>query len=149
MPKPSSEGDRLKRTKRNGLLFLLLWVLLLSSCSAAQTSVAPSSPLRPVILTGTLWQASYLAFETAKKTFPGDKCEKDDEEGVIRIHRDSFFHGNTLITIRFQRINDNNWFVNVSSEGTGLNQPLVNRSVAETEYYLKALEDAAAGPVKH
>jgi len=68
---------------------------------------------------------------------------------VIRIHRDSFFHGNTLITIRFQRINDNNWFVNVSSEGIGLNQPLVNRSVAETEYYLKALEDAAAGPVKH
>ncbi len=92
---------------------------------------------------------TYLAFETAKKTFPGDKCEKDDEEGVIRIHRDSFFHGNTLITIRFQRINDNNWFVNVSSEGVGLNQPLVNRSVAETEYYLKALEDAAAGPVKH
>ena len=91
---------------------------------------------------------TYLAFETAKKTFPGDKCEKDDEEGVIRIHRDSFFHGNTLITIRFQRINDNNWFVNVSSEGVGLNQPLVNRSVAETEYYLKALEDTAARPIR-
>ena len=127
---------------------MLLWVFLLSSCSAAQTSVAPSSPLRPVILTGTHWQATYLAFETAKKTFPDDKCEKDDEEGVIRIHRDSFFRGNTLITIRFQRINDNNWFVNVSSEGVGMNQPLVNRSVAETEYYLKALEDAAAGPVR-
>ena len=139
----------MKSKKRNSLIFLFLAVLLLSSCSTAQTSAAPSSPLRPVILTGTHWQATYLAFETAKKTFPGDKCEKDDEEGVIRIHRDSFFHGNTLITIRFQRINDNNWFVNVSSEGVGLNQPLVNRSVAETEYYLKALEDAAAGPVKH
>ncbi len=138
----------MKNTKQYDLLFLLLWVFLLSSCSAAQTSVAPSSPLRPVILTGTHWQATYLAFETAKKTFPDDKCEKDDEEGVIRIHRDSFFRGNTLITIRFQRINDNNWFVNVSSEGVGMNQPLVNRSVAETEYYLKALEDAAAGPVR-
>ena len=138
----------MKSKKRNSLIFLFLAVLLLSSCSTAQTSAAPSSPLRPVILTGTHWQATYLAFETAKKTFPGDKCEKDDEEGVIRIHRDSFFHGNTLITIRFQRINDNNWFVNVSSEGVGLNQPLVNRSVAETEYYLKALEDEAAGPVR-
>jgi hypothetical protein len=146
--KPSGEGKRLKSKKRNSLIFLFLAVLLLSSCSTAQTSAAPSSPLRPVILTGTHWQATYLAFETAKKTFPGDKCEKDDEEGVIRIHRDSFFNGNTLITIRFQRINDNNWFVNVSSEGAGLNQPLVNRSVAETEYYLKALEDAAAGPVR-
>ncbi len=139
----------MKNTKRNDLPFLLLWVLLLSSCSAAQTSVAPSSPLRPVILTGTHWQATYLAFETAKKTFPGDQCEKDDEEGVIKLHRDSFFHGNTLITIRLQRINDNNWFVNVSSEGTGLNQPLVNRSASETEFYLKALEDAAAAPVRH
>lgn len=138
----------MKNTKQNDLLFLLLWVLLLSSCSAAHTSVAPSSPLRPVILTGTHWQATYLVLETAKKAFPGDPCEKDDEEGVIRIHRDSFFHGNTLITIRFQRINDNNWFVHVSSEGAGLNQPLVNRSVSETEYYLKALEDAAAGPVR-
>lgn len=146
MPKLSCEGDLLKNTKNNDLLFLLLWGLLLSSCSTAQTSVAPSSPLRPVILTGTLWQATYLAFETAKKTFPGDRCEKDDEEGVIKIHRDSFFHGNTLITIRFQRINDNNWFVNVSSEGTGLNQPLVNRSASEAEFYLKALEDAAAMP---
>jgi len=91
MPKPSCEGDRLKNTKHNDLLLLLLWFLLPSSCSAAQTSAAPSSPLRPVILTGTHWQATYLAFETAKKTFPGDKCEKDDEEGVIRIHRDSFF----------------------------------------------------------
>lgn len=146
MSKPSGEGKRLKSKKRNSLIFLFLAVLLLSSCSTAQTSIDPSSPLRPVILTGTLWQATYLAFETAKKTFPGDKCEKDDEEGVIKIHRDSFFHGNTLITIRFQRINDNNWFVNVSSEGTGLNQPLVNRSASEAEFYLKALEDAAAMP---
>ena len=135
--------------RRSGILLSFLALIwLFSACSAAQTSVSPSSALRPVILTGTRWQATYLAFETAKKTFPGDKCEKDDEEGVIRIHRDSFFNGNTLITIRFQRINDNNWFVNVSSEGAGLNQPLVNRSVAETEYYLKALEDAAAAPVR-
>lgn len=133
--------------RRSGVLlsFLaLIWVFC--SCSAAQTSVSPSSALRPVILTGTRWQATYLAFETAKKTFPGEKCEKDDEEGVIKVHRNSFFHGNTLMTIRFQRINDNNWFVNVVSEGVGLNQPLGNRSVSETELYLKALEDAAAMP---
>lgn len=131
--------------RRSGILLSFLALIwLFSACSAAQTSVSPSSALRPVILTGTHWQATYLAFETAKETFPGDLCEKDDEEGAIKIHRNSFFHGNTLITIRFQRINDNNWFVNVSSEGTGLNQPLGNRSALETELYLKALEDAAA-----
>jgi len=83
----------------------------------------------------------YLSLETAKKIFPGDKCEQDSHEGIIKIHRHSFFRGDTLMTVSFERINDNVWLVHVLSEGVGWNQPLDERTTIETELYLKALED--------
>jgi hypothetical protein len=101
----------------------------------------PASPLRPVVLTGSRWQVMYLSLYTAKKIFPGDKCEQDSHEGIIKIHRHSFFRGDTLMTVSFNRINDNVWLVHVVSEGAGWNQPLDDRSNKETELYLKALED--------
>ncbi len=133
----------MKKTKFDVLKLwsLLLLMLFLSACSSAKTSTLPSSTLQPVAMQGTKAEVVNLAFETAKKAFPEGKQESDERAGIIKIIRGSFWSGRTLIVISCEQQKEDNWLVHAESAGTGLNQPLGNRSNAEVTFYLNALKN--------
>lgn len=133
----------MKKTKFDVLKLgsFLLLAMLLSACSSAKTSTLPSSALQPVAMQGTKAEVVNLAFETARQSFPDEQQESDERAGVFKIIRGSLFSGRTLIIIRCEQQKEDNWLVHVESAGTGLNQPLGNRSNAEVTFYLNALKN--------
>ena len=119
-------------------LYLIL-VLLLSSCSSAKTSIAPESKIKPVLLKGTQSQIMDIVYSTAKRVFPGEPCERNDEKRVVKIHRNWFWRGDTLLTVSLTSDESNNWLVHVTSEGVGFNQPIGDMSTSEVIQYLDEL----------
>jgi len=146
----------MKMFKFNVLILLpvLFITTFLSACGSSRTSAMPSTSLQPVAVEGSKEQVMNMAFNTAKQVFPDDECERDDRAGMIKVHRGSFWSGNTLLTVNCEKKNENQWLVRAESQGVGFSRPIGNRTTAETEYYLNSFKYvynqslAAANPPK-
>ncbi len=133
----------MNKTKLDNLKswLLFLFILLLSACASVKTSVSPSSELQPVTINGTQEQVMDLAYETAKKTFPGEPCEKDDTAKIIKINRNWLWRGDTLMTISPTLVSNDNWLVHVASDGVGFNGCWVESwLIDEVKVYINELK---------
>lgn len=119
----------------------LLFIFLLSACANVKTSVSPSSALQPVLIKGTQEQVMDLTYATAKKAFPGEPCERDDNIKIVKIHRNWLWRGDTLMTITPTHVGGDNWLVHVSSEGVGFNGTWFDSwSIDEIQHYINELK---------
>ncbi len=117
-------------------ILILLSLVLCSGCSDYRTS--KNSQIQPVEMKCSKAIAFRLCKDAARDYF--SRIDRSSlEEGYIFINNNNFWAGDTDVNILLNEIEGGKIRVDVSSHGSGFNQPLYNRSENDAKGFYKAL----------
>ena len=123
---------------------LIIISIILSSCSHYNTTVdSPVPSLRPRILKGPIAEVHSVVYKAAKRAFP-DETEniKIEDNWKISILREWFWRGDTLITVKIEKKQTDEYLVNAESKASWhrLNAAGFGVSKGEIADYFNALD---------
>ena len=132
---------------------IIAGLIFLSSCTHYQTNNnSPQPSLQPRILRGPINEIQSIAYEAARKAFPGETENISiDDNGQISILREWFWRGDTLITIFIEEKKTDEFIVNAESKASWhrLNPSPYSVSKGEIANYFNALDQVYESYLKN
>lgn len=123
------------------LVFLLLFTM--GCTNAVKTSIDSSDLLlKPTVCKGSAAEIHEVAFVAARKAFPDEDGIIKGSERNVRIERDFFWHGDTVIEIWVKPINDNECVLEAEHKSNWHrgNGAIGNLSDGELKHYLSTFK---------